>query len=379
MGKFYFAAILVLIFSVQSKAFSDENSGLGGEIIYTGELWQVVDGGIDTGSRYLHNIDLTFGGSLDEYDIEGGSFFLYGLATNKSELSSELVGDLQVISNIDNGEVFRLYEAWYQHEFSNMRIKVGLIDLNSEFDAIETAGLFMNSSHGIGPDFSQTGENGPSIFPSTSPAFLIEFTKLGKWRVTAGIFDALPNDMDNPNRHKFSLNEGALLVGEVNYTMDNGLRLGLGGYNYTSKFSPLLEPTFSRGGNTGVYGIIEAPLTKKINGWMRYGRANSSLNPLKEYLGGGIVLSEPFAGRGDDSLGIAFGWASAGDEFKQVLINGGERPAQGELNIELTYHFTVNDTISVQPDIQYVINPGSSHTLRNALVMGIRFQVGQRF
>ena len=45
---------------------------------------------------------------------------------------------------------------------------VGLYDLNTEFDALESAGLFLNSSQGIGPEFAQSGLNGPSIFPTTT-------------------------------------------------------------------------------------------------------------------------------------------------------------------------------------------------------------------
>lgn len=375
MGRNLFATKLIIIFFLQSEAFSSETADLTGEITYTGELWQVASGGIDTGARYLQNIDLTYGGNLDKYGLEGGSFFLYGLINNKSELSSDIIGDLQVVSNIDNGEVFRLYEAWYQHEFSNLRAKIGLIDLNSEFNAIDTAGLFINSSHGIGPDFSQTGKNGPSIFPSTSLAMVVELTNIQNFRITAGIFGAVPNDPENPKNHKLSLNEGALLVGEVNYLTDGGLRFGLGIYSYTSKFTTIPDPSLSEGGNTGIYGIIEAPLTKNTKGWLRYGRANSRLNSLRDYIGGGLMLSQPFPERSDDKLGIAFGWARAGDDFKQDILC----PAQGELNIELTYHYRITERISIQPDIQYIINPGSSHALRDALVLGIRFQVGQGF
>ncbi|MBL4894192.1 MAG: carbohydrate porin, partial [Emcibacter sp.] len=279
----------------------------------------------------------------------------------------------------DNGEVFRLYEAWYQHEFSNMRVKLGLIDLNSEFDAIEPAGLFLNSSHGIGPDFSQTGENGPSIFPSTSPALVVEYTGLENWRITAGIFDAVPNDPENPKRHKLSLTEGALLVGEINYIMPSEIRLAVGFYNYTSQFSPLLNPAETKVGNNGLYGILEAPLTKNITGWLRLGTANSHLNSLKNYIGGGLVFSGPLTARPDDQLGLAFGWARAGDSFKQIIFDSGQQPANGEFNFELTYHYKISDNISIQPDIQYVINPGSSHALKDALVIGIRFQIGHKF
>jgi hypothetical protein len=95
MGRNLFATKLIIIFFAQSEAFSSETADLTGEITYTGDLWQVASGGIDTGERYLHNIDLSYGGSLDNYGLKGGAFFLYGLTNNKSELSSDIIGDLQ--------------------------------------------------------------------------------------------------------------------------------------------------------------------------------------------------------------------------------------------------------------------------------------------
>ena len=99
--------------------------------------------------------------------MASGTLFVYGLYNNGSTLenSDELVGDLQVISNIDASHAWRVFEFWYEFGEGPWSVRTGLYDLNSEFDVNETGGLFLNSSHGMGPDFSQTGENGPSIFP----------------------------------------------------------------------------------------------------------------------------------------------------------------------------------------------------------------------
>lgn len=54
---------------------------------------------------------LSIGVDLNRYGIPGGSIFLYGLTNNRAELSGDLIGDFQTVSNIDNGQVFRLFEA----------------------------------------------------------------------------------------------------------------------------------------------------------------------------------------------------------------------------------------------------------------------------
>lgn len=357
---------------------ADDYSPLTGEFVYTPELWTVASGGIERSSRYLHNFDLTLEWDLSKSGLEGGTLFIYGMSNNKSELTGDIVGDLQTVSNIDNGELYRLEEAWYQQEFSRGRVKLGLIDLNSEFDAIDAAGFFINSSHGIGPDFSQTGENGPSIFPSTSPAAMFEVTVSEQLRFTAGIFDAVPNDPNNPMAHKISLNEGALYVAEANYVASNDVRFALGGYLYSSEFDSLLTGV-PESGNGGIYAIVAAPLSERLSGWLRAGFANSTINPLSHYIGGGLLLSKPFAGRDDDQLGFAIATAWNGDDNKQLLISQGSTPANAEYNFELSYNYFVNDKITIQPDVQYIVNVGGTKDLKNALVLGVRFQFALGF
>ncbi len=355
------AAIISL---AASSVSADDEGPFSGEFVYTPELWTVLD--------------FTLEWDLSKSGLDGGTIFVYGLSNNRSELSGDIVGDLQTVSNIDNGEVYRLYEAWYQQEFSSGRVKFGLIDLNSEFDAIEPAGFFINSSHGIGPDFSQTGENGPSIFPSTSPAAMFEVTVNEQLRFTAGVFDAVPNDPNNPMAHKISFDEGALYVAEVNYVAGNDVRFALGGYHYSSKFDALFSG-LPEGGNGGVYAIVEAPLSDRLSGWLRAGFANSTVNPLSHYIGGGLLLSKPFAGREDDQLGFAIATAWNGDDIKQLLTLDGSTPASAEYNFELSYNYVVNDMISIQPDVQYIVNVGGTKDLDNALVMGVRFQFAVGF
>ena len=138
------------------------------EAAYTGEVWRNVSGGVRQDGTYLDNIDII--ATLDAeraWGWAGTTFVVSGLHNNRPTLSDRIVGDIQTVSNIDTDGATRLYEAWVERAFDAGAIKLGLIDLNSELDVNETGALFINSSHGIGPDFSQVGENGPSIFPIT--------------------------------------------------------------------------------------------------------------------------------------------------------------------------------------------------------------------
>ena len=104
------------------------------------------------------------------WGLHGVEIFFYGLYNNGAPFSETILGDVQVVSNIETGvQALRLYEAWANVGISRRsELLFGLFDLNSEFDALESSALFLGSAHGIGTDISQAGLNGPSIFPVTA-------------------------------------------------------------------------------------------------------------------------------------------------------------------------------------------------------------------
>ncbi len=236
-------AVMAGVSSVALGQDSTPTVSLG--MTYTGDLWANTTGGLRHGEKYLDNLDLTATIDAEKaFQIPGGTFFFYGLYNNDKTLSDTLVGDLHTVSNIDTTTAFRLYEAWYEQAFGGDRgsLKVGLYDLNSEFDAIDTAGLFLLSSHGIGPDFAQTGQNGPSIFPVTSLAARLQFQISDTVLVRAAVLDAVPGSLVHTRRTAVKLGngDGALVVGEIEADL-NGTIAAVGGWTYTADFDDLID------------------------------------------------------------------------------------------------------------------------------------------
>jgi len=127
-----------------------------------------IAGGLRRGGRLLGKADLTTAFAGDSFGFTGLTAFLDVQAGTGGDFSGRIAGDAQTVSNIDGPAGLRLANAWLAREFDGLGgLKAGVIDLNTEFDVQSTAALFLNSSFGIGPDFSQAGANGPSIFPST--------------------------------------------------------------------------------------------------------------------------------------------------------------------------------------------------------------------
>jgi porin len=74
------------------------------------------------------------------------------------------------------------------------------------------------SLQGIGPDFSQSGRNGPSIFPVTSLAVRRERKLAKNWLARLTVLNGLPGDPTHPAATviKLSGRDGVLIVGKVN-------------------------------------------------------------------------------------------------------------------------------------------------------------------
>jgi porin len=88
-----------------------------------------------------------------------------------------------------------------------------------------------------------------------------------------------------------------------------------------------------------------------------------------------LVATGLIEARPNDQLGLGLAVVNAGDPFRFTIADAGGLPARQEVNIELTYYADVTDWLSVQPDLQWIINPGADHTIEDAFVAGLRVQV----
>ena len=355
------------------------------QFAYMGDLMEVVDGGLDEGGVYLDDLDAQIGVDLDRvFGWSGARAFVYGLYTNGNSIN-EKSGDLQGPSGIEVGvEGVRLVEAWIDQSFAEGAgsLRVGLYDVSGEFDAGEVRALFLNSSHGSGPDFSQTGLNGPSMWPVTSFGARLNWTFEGGPYARLAVVDGVPGDLDHPKRTTidFDDGDGALIVGEVGIA-EEGRLWSLGAWVYTEEFADLV--TAETHSNRGAYVALEERLMERaddgpwfdLSGSLRLGVADSDVNPLSSFFGATLVATGLIPARADDQLGLGLALANAGDAFRTVIADAGGTPARREINIELTYYADVTEWLSVQPDLQWIIDPGADRAVDDAFVAGLRFQL----
>ena len=346
---------------------------------YKADVLAVVSGGLSSGADYIDNLDLKLEVDIAEvWGAGSGSIFIHGLYNNGVTFSEDRVGDFQVVSNIDAPKAWRLFEFWFEAGESNWSIRTGLYDLNSEFDANEIGAVFLNSSHGIGPDFGQTGLNGPSIFPISSLSLRVA-KKFESMSVRVAVLDAVPGDPTDSSSNEIDLSreDGALTLAEIDVSYADSARLWAGYWRYSAEHE-YINGSGSRRGNDGWYVGSEAEfrLGSRAAGWFaRFGQADHRFNVLSSYLGLGAVIVGPIAARPTDRFGVAVASARAGDSYRDYLRRIGEGAGRRETTWELTYQVIVNEHLLIQPDIQYIRNPSVSTILDDAWVVGCRFQL----
>src|SRR5258707_14896798 len=168
----FLAAALALMSGAQLFAGGSAapDDGVQPGLVYDGAAFDDLAGGVRRGTTYLGtlHLQLTVDG-LRVAGMRGTTLFVEGLNIHGGH-PSDFAGDAQGVSNLEGPGRWMLYEAWVQQNLFRDRLSmlIGRYDLNTEFYRLQSAGLFLNSSFGIGPEFSQSGRSGPSIFPDPS-------------------------------------------------------------------------------------------------------------------------------------------------------------------------------------------------------------------
>ncbi|MFN7498905.1 MAG: carbohydrate porin [Hyphomonadaceae bacterium] len=344
-----------------AKAFS-----LTGNV--TIDVFSNLRGGIKEGSRTLDNVAIQVNYDGAAHGLRGIKASVGALYNGKEAFSGDLVGDLQGISNIETGtEALRPYEVWIAKEFddSGSYLKLGLIDLNGTFDAPGASSLFVNPSHGIVPSFSQTGLNGPSIFPTLGWAVVGEAALGAGFRLRAGVFDPVPGDPLRPDHTdlRWRKDDGLLSVLEVEQQAESW-RWALGGWAYSQASSDSLVRL--QNGNSGFYGSVEYHLDPATTTFLRAGTAKSDINAVDRYVGAGVVWTGPLEARSEDQFGLAFAHVRTTPLARFVGLS------KAETNFEMTYAAPIGGGFSLQGDVQYVLDPGVDATTKDALAAGLR-------
>ncbi|HSE89912.1 MAG TPA: carbohydrate porin [Candidatus Binatia bacterium] len=206
------------------------------------------------------------------------------------------------------------------------------------------------------------------------------------FQVAAGVFNTNQNSaLGGKGGLNFDLqqgNRGVLTVVQVNYFLnhapdDKGLpgQYSFGGFYDGNRLTNLNNPNSTKQGIYSIYGMFqqmvyrdgEAGSQKGLTIWGETALApRSTVSFMPYFVGGGLSYQGAIPRREGDiaSVGLIYG------TFSRYIPR-----TTAETVIEANYQVTLTNWLSITPDIQYVIRPGGSSAIGNALVLGTQLAI----
>jgi porin len=377
--------------------------GVAFSFSYTGEILGNLSGGYKQGAIYEGLLKI--GVQLDLEKLtgwKGATIVVSGLYPHGSSLSENYLHDFNTLSNIDAFDTARLYEAWFQQDFDDGKFsfRIGQILADADFFISSGASLFVSSAFGVLPTVSKN--TNPPIFPVAAPGARMRYAPNDSLSALLGVFDGNVGDPATTNKHgtRFDLNsrDGLMFIGEIACTLNPPQKCScpdgknqvskdrpltgtykLGGFYQTANFDDLGGGAQHRG-DYGFYVIADQEIWHEpgdpdqgLKVFGRVGAAPDDRNTVSFYCDGGLNYQGLIPARDKDISGIGVSYTKISDNFLDA--SGADVPSHHEAIIEATYLAQINTWLSLQPDFQYIVNPGATGTQQNSVVAGVRFNI----
>ncbi|KAA1000997.1 carbohydrate porin [Paraburkholderia panacisoli] len=399
----------------------------------TSEYLNNLSGGVKRGGAYDGLTQLAINADLERaVGLPGGTFNVSGLQIHGASLTQRNLLTLQSASGIEADSTTRLWELWYQQSVlaGKADLKVGQQSLDQEFMVSQYAAPFMNATFGWPVLPSVNMPAGGPAYPLSSLGVRLRARPSDAWTVLAGVFDGNPagGDAGDPqklNRHgtNFNLGNGALLIGEIQYAINQRSAdasapqpaalpgtYKLGFWYNTERFADqqfdntglsLANPASTRmpqshRGNYSLYAVADqmvwrasADSPQSVGVFARVMGAPGDRNLVDVGVNAGMTLKAPFRGRDNDVVGLAVGYAKIGshsrglDSDTGALTTPGYPVRSAETIIEATYLYQVTPWWQLQADFQYAFRPAGgipdpgnpSQRVGNEAVAGVRTNI----
>lgn len=351
---------------------------------YKLDVLGVADGGLARGGRHLDSLSLAAEVDLDRaVGWTGGSIHLEALNTG-GEAPGELSGSIQGVDNIEvSARRPRLYQAWVEQAFAGDRanLRLGFSDLSGEFATAESSGLLLNPSFGMAPEFAASGA---AAFPSTAMGARLRLHPTASTYLqvaTANARAGVPGDAGGAD---FSFDDGEILLAEAGWTGRG--KVALGYWRLSDKQDDLLDVDLA--GDLvartmeGAYLVVEQPLShggeaeRSTTAFLRAGASEGRTTLVSGSLQAGLLVEPALAARPDSSLSVGVTRARLSPAYRAAALAGGLDLTRDEMVLEATYSDLVTPNLRIQPDVQYIRRPAGDRAVRNALVLGVRFNLG---
>ena len=400
-----------------------ERKGVTFTLNYTNDFLANVRGGIGRGAigigAFQPQLDLNLG-KLVGWD--GGRFHTHGLITHGSAFSPTYLGNILAVSNLEAGPVARLYSFWYEQNALNDRLSVraGLMSADSQFLQSKTAANFINNGISWPTFLAANLPAGGPAYPLPAPGVRVRIKPRDDVAFQAAVFSGDPSGGNGSNQNLplptgtvISFRGGAFVIAELSYLpnqakdaagLPGAYRIGawyhtsprFGDQRFDNTGRSLADPTstgipLEHTGDSGIYAVVDQMLYRApgsgdrgLSGFVRAGGVPNDRNLINFYADAGLLYKGLIAGRPDDKVGVATGYARVGDNARGLDSDIGffgnffYPVRSGEVMVEMIYQAQLAPWWMLQPEVQYIVRPGggvlnSDGSLRqNAWVIALR-------
>ena len=365
-------------------------------------------GGREQGFTGAHNLGLDLLFDLEKLaDLRGGSFLFSMSERFGTSLSAQYIGNVFTVQQVFGGETFRVVDVAYQQRLLDDRVefRVGRIAAGDDFLVSPYNYVFVQNGFDGNPVGIFFNAPGMTAYPNATWGALVKVRPTARTYVMGGVYNGDPSIRDNSHHGlDFSMDGPVFAIGEVGYQRhglpgDQGL---LGNYKVGLWYDNSQFPDFTtagRGqapntthGSLGFYGLFDQVLVRFGEPGSNRGfgvtgsliiAPNESISQMPYFFTAGFLVRGVFASRPTDVGGFGMVYGHFSNDLQDAQRRAQQSdPTVGvqryEMALEWTYRLRfLGDAFFFQPDLQYIIRPGGTGQLDNALVIG--FQSGFNF
>ncbi len=359
--------------------------------IVTSEVSRVMTGEIPGESRdtVRHLADLYVTWNLDvALGWSGATVGAHGQWSDGDDASAA-TGDLQGWSNISTDRDLRqVSEFWFEQGVGQrpgskdqplIRVKMGKIDANTEYDYLPITDQFINSSAGASPTIY-----GFPSFPDPAMGIHLGLSPTSWLSVTAGYMDG--SGLENSSTgnagvtplFKYGMDEHKFYIGQVRgeWPAETFLGLGagliqVGAWYHSGPLSRLNGSTADGTGGFFAQGQVE--LWRGQDGrsaaiFVQWGNADDAINPIAWHQAAGFYWTG-MPWKQTDGAGIYWSDVSLSSD-----------PSLGyethhETALEIVYDCRIFGWWLLKGDVQYLIDPGGSSQGGDAWIVALRSEL----
>ena len=281
----------------------------------------------------------------------------------------EDIPNLSWFNTATSGSNLRLAKIWYDQSLGEkVRVRVGKIDITTDFDTNEAANdeydqflsdIFVNNLAVDFPGYSNFGA-------------MLWFSPTAFFDIGLGFADA-ENDWDNVFGNPYSVLE----LGLKPKIAERQGNYRVYGWHNGRDHERLLSSEVIDDSNYGFGLSADQEITEDVTLFARYGHQRGSVSQLEHTWSFGVGISGRFLGREEDSIGVAYGQAVIGKDWKSLDPLTG-MDSDNEHRFEAYYRINANKYLSIAPNLQWSKNPNGDKGKGNVWAFGVRTHLNLR-